>query len=287
MTTPQSPEPVCEVRQEAGPDHDALGTRIAAHAEIAAPLVEEVTGLRLPRRPLIRIVTDQDLLASDREYSTGMLHRLRGEAYGFQLIDETEFSAALTTLDQGAHDLIAKHNIAFACEDARMRPQVLVIASSVVYAGHGSEQLLRTVAHELTHLAQYRASKGRAFDFSNTPYGYGQRPPGAAQPIACATSFLLEGHATWADRQVTTKLLGQPVGWADNARPPQTPCAYEDGCAFVEAAIAALGVTTFNTVWPSLLHLCPNMTETEDVSAWMRRAFLPTSTPTLHAAAQG
>ncbi|MEU1770871.1 MULTISPECIES: ATP-binding protein [Streptomyces] len=89
FSTPQAPgTPSCEVRQEAGPDHDALGVRIAELAETAAPSWEAVPGLPLPTRPLFRLVMVEALLATRREYTDGLMHRLRGEVDSKKLAGE-------------------------------------------------------------------------------------------------------------------------------------------------------------------------------------------------------
>ncbi|WP_030660955.1 hypothetical protein [Streptomyces rimosus] len=284
MTTPETPEtPICEVRQEAGREHDALGARIAALAETAAPVVEAVTGLPLPVRPLLRLVTVEALIATRREHTDAMMHRLRGEGYGQQLVDEAEFARARERFDNGERGLAAnwKNIQAISYEDARMRPQILIIARSVVHHGHDDDQLLRTIAHELTHLAQHRATGGRALDFVMSPYGYGMRMPGTKELAHCAARFLIEGHASWADHQVTTQLIGQPLGWHTDPTTDEqraTKRLYDDGCAFVATAIDQVGLESFNATWRHLRTSCPVETEVDDVTGWLRRNYIPTPT---------
>ncbi len=228
-------------------------------------------------------MTVEALIAADREHTDAMMHRLRGENYGQHLIGEHEFARARERFDTAARNIAEtwQDNIAMSFEDARMRPQILIIARSVVHAGHDDDQLLRTIAHELTHLAQQRATGGRALDFVMSPYGYRLRMPDSKEATRCATRFLIEGHASWADHQATTKLLGQPLGWHTEPTADEQ-CAtrrlHDDGRAFVTTAIDKVGLESFNDIWAQLRTSCPIETEVNDVDGWLRRNFFPTPT---------
>jgi hypothetical protein len=83
--------------------------------------------------------------------------------------------------------------------------------------------LHKLLGHEMTHLAQYAASDGAVWAAQDSYFP-------AQRGIADRDyPFQVEGHAYWADRQITTKLFGHPGvdrrGQCPFLRPlPQTPC---------------------------------------------------------------
>jgi hypothetical protein len=137
--------------------------------------------------------------------------------------------------------------------------------------------LHQVVAHELVHQMQAEAQSGTVWD-SFFPHKRGILAPRRS------VSTVLEGHATWADQQVTTQLLGMP---ADHHQAPKSwryrlhnrdsirrlgPSreAYEQGSRFIAQAVAEHGTGLVNQVWkdPTLL---PTEEEIGDPSAWIHR----------------
>ncbi|MEU7161151.1 hypothetical protein AB0A98_32740 [Streptomyces chrestomyceticus] len=282
--------PVCEVRQEAGPKYDNLGDRIRAIANEVAPVVEAVTGLPLPPRPLIRVVTVSALKKTWLESLHAMMHRERGAlAQRGISIGEREFATWRDDCAAQGEKVVRRwaDDVAQSLEDAEMRPQVLVKAAVVFHAQHDDDQLYRTVTHELTHLTQHQASHGRAFDLGATPCRRRVNLPDGKGPAPIAVQQLVEGHAMWAEAEVSLKVLGRTVGWSRaagtgiyqraTARATSSRTAaeaknpYEQWHSCVRNTVDAVGLDRFNTMWPHLDTACPTEAELSDPDSWLRR----------------
>ncbi|MFJ2509843.1 hypothetical protein ACIQJX_26400 [Streptomyces griseoviridis] len=117
--------------------------------------------------------------------------------------------------------------------------------------------LCKTLAHEMTHLAQHCASGGAVWAAQDSLY------PSLRGTEERDYSFLLEGHAYWADRQVTANLFGKPVSidepsadasalYLKISRSPLRSKAIEKNrraLASVTSIIDATGLEAFNRVW--------------------------------------
>ena len=160
------------------------------------------------------------------------------------------------------------------------QPELVVLAQAVREAGrlHDEAVLCKIVAHELTHLAQWAADDGAAWRLMRTLYP-------AERGIADRNySFLAEGHAYWADREVTTKLLGAPVpigeisphatlryrALAETAQRAKTLAYFNKATDSVARIIDTEGLNTFNRVWTTP-ELVPLQAETSTPELWQRR----------------
>jgi hypothetical protein len=102
---------------------------------------------------------------------------------------------------------------------------------------------------------------------------------------ASGVTTVFEGHAAWADRQATTRLLGAPAdhrtapkSWRyrlHNALPGiqrlgPSRTGYEQGSRLIAQAVAELGTGLVNQVWKDLT-LLPAEEEITDPAAWIYR----------------
>ncbi|MEU9190298.1 hypothetical protein AB0D14_38410 [Streptomyces sp. NPDC048484] len=166
-----------------------------------------------------------------------------------------------------AVDLVAGH------------PELVIVPEALRHAGVlGNGPLLhKLLAHEMTHLAQY-AANGKLWDDQETFF------PMRRGVADRAYSFLLEGHAYWADRQITTEIFGAPVTtdetspdaselWrklASSPVPKKIKPVLKRSTDAVTQLIGDVGLHVFNEVWtrPDLM---PTTAESEQPEIWRRR----------------
>ncbi|MDQ0904481.1 hypothetical protein QFZ22_000466 [Streptomyces canus] len=271
--------PSVDVRNEAGPRFDPLAARLDALAVETLPLVEAVTGLPLPDPVVIRTMTVRDWKREHRRSAKRQLHS-----------ETVELDVPLKALRQAGIQSAGRQRFrkrfwptiggqAVLFEPGR--PELVLLPKALRHGGRLDDTafLYKALGHEMTHLAQYAASDGAIWAAQDTFYpaqrGIADRDYG----------FLLEGHAYWADQQITTKILGAPVS-TDEASPhssrryrklaasPHRHAAVEQfrrACDTVSQIINSHGLDVFNQVWhrPDLV---PTQKETsDDVAAWQAR----------------
>ncbi|MFF5538518.1 hypothetical protein ACFY71_39735 [Streptomyces cinerochromogenes] len=266
------------VHHKAGREFDALAERLHTAVEQIAPLVEEVTGLALPDTVVTRTMT---------VLKWQQAHWRRGKR---RLLSETrQVRPPVSDTQAAKNHLLALHDDrrdgwlsigAQVVDFRRSRPELAVLPEALREAGRLDDEvtLCKIVAHELTHLAQYTVDGGAAWGLMNTLYA-------DLRGIADRDySFLFEGHAYWADRQITTRLLGAPVPIAEissHATPRYRTYADTPGRAealeFLNRAadsvaqiIDTKGLGAFNAIW-SNPELVPLKSETTAPELWHKR----------------
>lgn len=190
----------CDVRHETGFRYRKVRDRVQQVADEVAPMVERITGMRLPSQPIIRLMTvprmhiesqahDQRILEQDirevdlTDTEIAALRENRKMVYRRRLRTWVLISATTVISADGA-------------------PQILFPPTSGKHAGALGEDLYRIMAHELTHVAQ----KVHAPEF----YALSSTIVPAKRGIGhLALDELLEGHAMWTDQQVTNKVFGR------------------------------------------------------------------------------
>ncbi|MCW8101700.1 zinc-dependent metalloprotease [Streptomyces tauricus] len=266
------------VHQEAGPEFDELGSRLSAIAEVTGPLTETVTRLRLPEPAVIRLMTFGDWKSAHERRS---LQRLRDEAaqlgigVGGRLKARSQRSLVLAMRFRFWPMMAGE-----AVDLVPGRPELVIVPEALRHAGRldDSPVLHKLLAHEMTHLAQYAANGGSLWDdqesFSPHQRGVADRNYG----------FLLEGHAYWADREITTKLFGTPVTtdepspdaselWrkiASRPVPKEIEAGLRQSTDAVTDLIDTVGLDVFNQVWtqPDLM---PTKAESTQPQTWQQR----------------
>ncbi|WP_106971870.1 zinc-dependent metalloprotease [Streptomyces xylophagus] len=99
-----------------------------------------------------------------------------------------------------------------------------------------------------------------------------------------SVSTILEGHATWAERQTLKRLFGTAADFREGPKSwryrlhnrdivrrfgPRRE-AYEQGSRLIAQAVAELGTGLVNQIWKDL-SLLPTEKETTDPAAWIHR----------------
>lgn len=266
----------CIVHQEAGSAYVALGERLEEIASETAPLVTAVTGLPLPDPIVIRTMTVRDWNAAHRRSSK---RRLITEALELGTPFRTKARMRRLARLVGMRLLwptTAGESVAFEPG----HPEVVIVPEALQHAGRLDDDLVlcKVIAHEMTHLAQYAASGGEMWAAQESFF------PDRRGTAERHYHFLVEGHAYWADRQITTKLVGEPVS-TDEPSPdasdrylglfksPARMSVVElqrRATDSVAQIIDAEGLDAFNQVWlnPDLV---PLKSETVTPELWRRR----------------
>ncbi|MFJ3779812.1 hypothetical protein ACIPX0_49940 [Streptomyces sp. NPDC090075] len=267
------------VRNEAGRRYDRLAERFKTIADETLPLVESITELPLPPVVTIRLMAPRAM----RKSHTRRRRRLwwsEALELGASAADMRQGLAVIkahTKNDRQTWFLIGAQSVLFTPG----QPEIAVIPRALWEGGVLNDERFHytTVAHEATHLAQYTATQGKAWADMDTLFPH-------LRGIADRDyRFLLEGHAYWADSQITAKLLGPPEDstWpsphaslrfktlATASRKSQGGSYREHTAPSVEAIVDEYGLARFNTVWERLPELVPTRAETQRPAEWANR----------------
>ncbi|MDX3242502.1 zinc-dependent metalloprotease [Streptomyces sp. ME18-1-4] len=247
-------------------------------AEQTAPLVEAVTGLALPDTVVIRTMPVRRWRAAHRRRGARLLRAEARELRpprGSRRAAKVTHAADRTNLRR-IWPLIGAQTVAFRPQ----RPELVILPQALREAGFLDDErvLCKVVGHEMTHLAQHAADDGEMWKRQDTFY------PGLRGTADRDYAFLVEGHAYWADRQITTKLLGEPVSTGEIS--PHATLRYRDLAeplrragdltSFTAAAdavgeiVAAQGLEAFNRVW-RCPELVPTRDEAKEPARWTHR----------------
>ncbi|MFJ4828740.1 hypothetical protein ACIP79_02185 [Streptomyces sp. NPDC088747] len=257
------------VRHEADPAFAPLVPRLVAVAATTVPLVDSITGLALPDEVVIRTMTVDHWI---RAHENRFVERLHEEV---QQLGIPRRSTLMPRIKRRAA-IIGMRTLwplmmGQAVEFAAGQPELVILPDALKHAGvFDDDRLLhKLLAHETTHLAQYAASDGEVWAMQETEF------PRLRDTADRAYGALLEGHAYWADREITTKIFGEPV--TTNEISPlasekyrkliagraikRVNGAFVQGTAEVTQIIAELGLSAFNCVWtrPDLVPLKPEI----------------------------
>ncbi|WP_324787038.1 zinc-dependent metalloprotease [Streptomyces sp. H51] len=266
------------VHHDAGSRYDTFAERLEAAAEQAAPLVEAVTGLALPDTVVLRTMTPRGWQAAHRRRDR---HLLRAEARELRPSRSNRHAAKEKVKEKRkSRRLIWPMVGGQTVEFRRGGPELAIMPKAMWEAGWLNDDpvLLRHAAHEMTHLAQYAADDGAMWRLMGTLYpeqrGIADRDFG----------FLVEGHAYWTDKQITTKVFGAPVstkGGSPHAslrfkalkKSLKFDVSVDDLIRATDSVgdiITAHGLDAFNQVWhrPELV---PTYEEAKTPAGWIQR----------------
>ncbi|KPI22947.1 hypothetical protein OV320_0995 [Actinobacteria bacterium OV320] len=266
------------VHHDAGRRFDDLAQRVEAVAAETAPLVEAVTGLALPDTVVIRTMSPRAWLKAHQRRSARLL---RAEARELRAPRRRRRQAKVQHYTQ----CNSRHRLwpligAQVVDFRQGQFELVILPQSMYEAGRLNDQavLTKAICHELTHVAQHATDNGAMWRLQDSYYpelrGIADRDYG----------FLVEGHAYWADRQITTKLLGAPVSLreisphathryralAENADRAETLEYFTRAVDSVEEIVTTHGLDAFNGVWhrPDLV---PTRDEASTPIGWMQR----------------
>ncbi|WP_030570320.1 zinc-dependent metalloprotease [Streptomyces aureocirculatus] len=274
--------------------HPELASQLEGLAKRVFPVLERVTQLPLGE-VTIRLQGTDDFL--DRIVS-GFHDSVAREADAFGL-DTAEIRACRTRLEAREESLRLRWPSVPGCTvDAEGQPEILINADAVQHAGLHEAHMIKLLAHEGCRVGQHRGGEGELFRVLATtrPQYYGLLPGAQA-------AFIADGHALWADQQVTQELIGRVVvpgetsghetdtlrqararydarieeleqatpGAAAAAHSALTPGEYRAGAQWVGRVMQFTGVALLNWVWayPCLL---PTRAEVACPEQWTVRA---------------
>ncbi|MET8948798.1 hypothetical protein ABZX30_36110, partial [Streptomyces sp. NPDC004542] len=159
-------------------------------------------------------------------------------------------------------------------------PELVIVPEALQHAGqlNNDPVLHKLLGHEMTHLAQYAASEGAMWAAQDSYF------PDHRGIADREYQWLLEGHAYWADRRITSKIFGEPVSTDEpspdaSARyltlytsPLRAPIVEMQRRATdsVTQIIDTYGLEGFNRVWTTP-DLVPLKAETSAPEIWQKR----------------
>ncbi|MGW0822531.1 zinc-dependent metalloprotease [Streptomyces sp. NPDC002845] len=256
--------------------HPDLAEQISGILHRVAPMVKELTDLPLPSEVRFRLLTPK---AWRDEFRMNQERILARDIADLELTSQ-EIDAARGGLKIMGFVpvLVWPLMLANTLAAADGRRETILAPRALRHGGLLADEpaLHQVVAHELVHQVQADARSGTVWK-TFFPQKRGITPRGV--------SAVLEGHADWADRQVTTRLFGTP---ADHRQSPKTlryrlhnrlpgirrlgpsRAAYEQGSRLIAHAVEAHGTGLVNQVWKDVT-LLPTDEEIADPDTWIRR----------------
>ncbi|TFI25544.1 hypothetical protein [Streptomyces sp. 4R-3d] len=266
-----------EVIQDAGHEFKKLNARLSEILPEVSPVVEAVTELKLPSLVLFRIMTARQWMNEHKARENRLWKR---ELRELDSIPYRDLRAAAAKI-KGERKGRRMYWLGVGAQTVEIeagRPEVQVLPEALKHSGllHDVDFLYKLVGHELTHLAQYEASKGLMWTATNTLF------PRFRGITDRDHNFVKEGHAYWADKRITTKVLGHPVSTKEispyasaryrrvhAARGPETDAYFQRSIDAVTELIDRRGISSFNRVWTNP-NLVPEGAQTLNPELWHR-----------------
>ncbi|MEU0382259.1 zinc-dependent metalloprotease [Streptomyces cyaneofuscatus] len=262
--------------------HGDLHEQVESILDKVVPLVRETTRLELPALVEFRIITP-DIWQTDSEADlTGFVSRFRArrprwQAPAISLVERVSLGHFRKVAPLLGGVLVMGATTAGPAE----RSQTMLVPEALRHSGvlSSPHYLTQLVTHELVHHAQNLATHHREVWATEKP---------AALLRAGSIKFLEEGHAYWADQEVTRCLFGEPKDVKDAtesarsdiyrdatkdkriARMAPSRDIYKEGLALVQTAIETVGATSINRVWTDLA-LLPTKRELKRPELWAER----------------
>ncbi|MET7695675.1 zinc-dependent metalloprotease [Streptomyces sp. NPDC005483] len=256
--------------------HPDLAEQIDRILHRVAPTVTEITDLPLTQEVRFRLLTPK----AWRDETRKSQHRTLSRDIADLELTSQEIDAVRTGLRiMGFVPVLVWPLVLGSTLTADDGRSETIVAPQALHHGGllvNEPALHQVVAHELVHQAQADAHGGAVWT-TFFPQKRGITAGGA--------SAVLEGHADWADHQVTARLFGTP---ADHRQSPKSwrhrthnalpgirrlgpsRAAYEQGARLIGRAVAAGGTDLVNRIWKDAAFL-PTEEEIADPDAWVRR----------------
>ncbi|MFF8917826.1 hypothetical protein ACF08M_32105 [Streptomyces sp. NPDC015032] len=265
-----------EVLDETG-TNATLQHRVDRILTEVVPLVHPTTELELPHLVIFRIVSPQTWQSEQVSQMNQAFTALRARQPWWKMPAVVRREAAARSAFRRTAPLLRDLVMGATLSGPDLLSETILTPEGLLHSGVSTDEtyLTQVVAHELVHHAQNRASK------------HGTRwADSRSAPPRLAISIVEEGHARWADRQMTRKLFGTPVDAdtaprsdhylrvagdprvADMYAARQIP--YTVGCKLVEAAVQSVGIQRLNQVWRDGL-LLPSQREMSAPELWATR----------------
>ncbi|MFE7072582.1 zinc-dependent metalloprotease [Streptomyces sp. NPDC057620] len=253
-----------------------LRDRVLGVLDTVAPLVAEITDLPLPATVRFRLLAPKAWREEVRLYQQRTLAKEIGD------LEPPEIKAGRVIVKVAGFTLPLVWPLVLGSTQEAKDGQCETISTPATWRHAGvlasDPALHQVIAHELVHQVQREARSGAVWT-SLFPHKHG-----LGRASRKSISYVLEGHADWADRMVTTRLFDTPAdhrkarkSWRyrlhDNPlirRLGPSREAYELGGAMIERAVELHGTHTVNRVWEDV-SLLPRRAEIADPDAWVRR----------------
>ncbi|MFF2940001.1 hypothetical protein ACFVSQ_09190 [Streptomyces niveus] len=266
------------VIREAGREFAPLEEEIGRIIAETAPVVEAITGLTLPDRVVFRTTKPKAWLEGHKRREK-RLAQLEINELGPKIpTEDLRMAAARVKAGRKSRRAIWPGIGAQTIEIDSRCAEVQVLPEALKHSGRLEDVdfLCKLVGHELTHLAQFEASEGAIWTAMNSLF------PGIRGIANRNHGFLIEGHAYWADREITAKVIGRQVG--DEISPKASALfrkvrasrSIEEGedlrraVNTVSEIMETNGADAFNRVW-KCLDLVPRNYETYAPELWRKR----------------
>ncbi|MFD8117807.1 zinc-dependent metalloprotease [Streptomyces microflavus] len=276
--------------------HGYLQERVESILDEVVPVVREATRLELPALVVFRIVAPETWQTDSEADLTGFVSRFRARrprwhAPAIGLVERVSLGRFHKVAPLLGGVLVMGATTAGPAEQS----QTMLVPAALAHSGvfSSSHYLTQLVIHELVHHAQNLATLHREVWAAEKP---------SALLRAGSIKFVEEGHAYWADQEVTRRLFGKPKDihtapasiqsgiYQDAlknkiiARMRRGPDIYTEGRKIVTTAIEAVGPSLFNSVWTDL-SLLPTKNELKHPAQWAERLAAGTSSTDQGAAA--
>ncbi|QNP74957.1 zinc-dependent metalloprotease [Streptomyces roseirectus] len=257
--------------------HPELSAHLTAILHTVAPIVRETTGLPLPAEVRFRLLTPRAWRAAVRQNNERIVARDIADLE----LTPTEITTLRYALKIAGFIPVLTWPLIGAqiMEAADGRTEAVLAPRSLQHSGYLTNEqcLTQMAAHELVHHAQF-AARGPIVWETLLHERRGLSRHGGMT--------VLEGHATWADRQVTTRLYGAPVNHTEQAKrswryrlhaniPGMSKLGprrafYEQGAQLIAQAVDTYGIDVLNRVWTDT-SLLPTTEEITAPDTWARR----------------
>ncbi|RPE39081.1 zinicin-like metallopeptidase [Streptomyces sp. Ag109_O5-1] len=263
--------------------HPELTELLLSILHTVAPVVQETTRLPLPAKVRYRLLTPKKWRNANRLNQQRILARDIAD----QKLTPQQIRALRGILKMTSFVPVLVWPLVFAqtMEAADGQVETIIAPRALHHSGFLTNQPCLTVmtAHELVHHAQFEARRGLVWEtYAPDRRGMDRRGRGA--------STVLEGHATWAEQQTTTRLFGAPVNHRELAKRswryrlhagfPGVRClgprldSYEQGARLITHAVDTHGVDVVNRVWKDIF-LLPTADEVAALDTWAQRLAVP------------
>ncbi|MGW0827114.1 zinc-dependent metalloprotease [Streptomyces sp. NPDC002845] len=257
--------------------HPELAARLFDILHAAAPMAEEITGLSLPPRVRFRLLAPKKWRRAQMRARQRILTR---DIADLELTPDQFDPVRVALKATGVSDrLILPLMLATSMEADDGQYETIMNLLALRHAGILTHEpsLHQVSAHELIHHAQFAATGGTVW---RTLF------PQLRGIDSGSVTTWREGHADWADRQITTRLFGAPVQHRTDApkswryllhnrlpgirRLGPSPETYEQGSRFFSHVIAESGIDLTNRAWKDT-ELLPTTDEFANPDAWICR----------------
>ncbi|MFD9441823.1 zinc-dependent metalloprotease [Streptomyces sp. NPDC060006] len=259
-----------------------LRDRILGILDTVAPHVAQTTGLPLPAEIRYRLLTPNRWRTEHRHITRRVLDRditdLKLTPQEISRTRKRVRTAGLIPVLTWPFTPTDTHQAADGQHETILTPTAWRHAGLLV----DEPALHQVVTHALVHHLQAEARNSTVWKtFFPDKRGMSDVPHRSP-------AFVLEGHAHWADQQITRRLFGTP---ADHRHAPKSwryrlhhslpaihrlgpsRAAYEKGTALIARAVEAHGTHVVNRVWKDI-SLLPTAEEIADPDVWVRRLWI-------------